>query len=499
MGFEHKNKTTNQTVILEEAVLFENSRPGARGYNLPELDVPHYDYCKKVTSFLRKQKARLPEISEPEVVRHFTRLSTWNYAIDLGIYPLGSCTMKHNPRLNEEVARSAEMCEMHPYDPIQWSQAHLQVMYELQEDLKEITGMSATSLQPCAGAQGEFAGLLLISAYHKNKGRTNRNTIITADTSHGTNPASAALAGYKIIQITTDTDGSLSTEALAAVLNDDVAGLMLTNPNTLGLFEKNIYQISHMLREKDALLYIDGANMNAVLGLSRPGDYGADVIHFNLHKTFTTPHGGGGPGSGPIVVSERLVPFLPTPQVQKTNDGYTLNYNVPKTVGRVKAFYGNFGMFIRAWCYIRSLGAQGLKEVSENAILNANYIKSQLQDILHIPVDGKHLHEIIFNDKNQKESGWDTSKIAKALIDYGIHPPTVHFPLCVKNALMVEPTETETRAEMDRFILAVREILTNSAATLHPQNVARTKIDEVKAAKELKLNYFLGDGKKKKP
>ena len=486
---ENLNNKTGHTIVLEEELLFERSHKGAKGINFSKLDVPNIDINKLFGKNIRKNIARLPELSEPEVVRHFTRLSTWNCAIDLGIYPLGSCTMKHNPRLNEEVARSPEMCEMHPYDPQEWAQAHLQIMFELQEDLAEVTGMPGSSLQPSAGAQGEFTGLLLISAYHRNKGR-NRKTIITADTSHGTNPASAALAGYNIVQVKTGSDGYVTLESVKEVLNDDVAGMMLTNPNTLGLFEKNIAQISKLLHEKDALLYIDGANMNAVLGLSRPGDYGADVIQFNLHKTFTTPHGGGGPGSGPIAVSEKLIPYLPIPRVEKNGTQYLLNYNFSKSIGRVKSFYGNFGMFVRAWCYIKALGGEGLRKVSENAILNANYIKSQLKDTLNIPVDGNHLHEIVFNDKNLKESGWDTSKIAKALIDYGIHPPTVHFPLCVKNAFMVEPTETESKSELDRFVESVKEIVSkNDPSIVYPKRAFREKVDEVKAARELKLKY----------
>ncbi|KAB8038723.1 aminotransferase class V-fold PLP-dependent enzyme [Silvanigrella paludirubra] len=487
------NKKTGQNIVLEEELLFDRSHKGGYGIGLPKLDVPEVNYKKLYNKNLRKNKARLPELSEPEVVRHFTRLSTWNYAIDLGIYPLGSCTMKHNPRLNEEIARSSEICEAHPYDPIEWTQGHLQIMYELQEDLKKVTGMPAVSLQPSAGAQGEFTGLLLISAYHRNKGKI-KKTIITADTSHGTNPASAALAGYNIVQVQTGEDGYVTLDSVKDVLTDDVAAMMLTNPNTLGFFEKNIEQIAKLLHEKDALLYIDGANMNAVLGLSRPGDYGADVIQFNLHKTFTTPHGGGGPGSGPIAVSEKLIPYLPIPRVEEKNGNYHLNYSFSKSIGRVKSFYGNYGMFIRAWCYIKALGGEGLRKVSENAILNANYIKSQLKDVLHIPVDGNHLHEVVFNDKNQKESGWDTSKIAKALIDYGMHPPTVYFPLCVKNALMVEPTETESKDELDRFILSIKEIVTSKdSSVVHPKRAFREKIDEVKAARELKLTYKFKD------
>lgn len=485
---------TTQTVVLEEPLLFERSRPQARGYQAPANDVPAA--LPQHSHLLRTAEPRLPEVSEPEVVRHFTRLSTWNYAIDLGIYPLGSCTMKYNPRFHEHVARGPEICALHPYDPLQWAQGHLQIMYELQEDLKAITGLAGVCLQPSAGAQGEFTGLLLIDAYHKHKGQ-HKKTILTADTSHGTNPASAALAGFHIVQIPTGTSGYIDVEALCAVLTDDVAALMVTNPNTLGFFEKNIREIADKLHQKGALLYIDGANMNAVLGLSRPGDYGADVIQFNLHKTFTTPHGGGGPGSGPIAVSDCLLPFLPIPRLEKQGEtyGWQNATEAPHNIGRVKAFYGNFGMFVRAWCYIRALGAPGLRAVSEDAILNANYIKSQLKDLYHIPVDGPHLHEIVFSDKNTKENGFDTSKIAKALIDKGIHPPTVHFPLCVKNALMIEPTETETRTEMDRFVHAMRTIPTQDAQESYPLNAVRRRIDEVKAARDLNLNWFAGSAR----
>ncbi|MEY2988709.1 MAG: hypothetical protein RJB13_2230, partial [Pseudomonadota bacterium] len=361
---EFLKKTTGHTVVLEEPPSFEISRAGAVAADLPALDVPRAE-PSQIYSRTRAKKARLPELSEPEVIRHFTRMSTWNYAIDLGIYPLGSCTMKYNPRLNEEIARSQELSEAHPYDPLEWSQGHLQVMWELTEDLKGVTGMPGVSLQPAAGAHGELTGLMMVSAYHKSKGRQ-RKTILTADTAHGTNPASAALAGFQIVQIATGADGVIHPEALEAVLNDDVAALMTTNPNTLGIFEKNIRVIADMLHEKDALLYIDGANLNAVLGLSRPGDFGADVIQFNLHKTFSTPHGGGGPGSGPIAVSERLLPFLPVPRLEKSGDKITLVSDAPQSIGRVKAFFGNYGMFIRAWCYIRALGGEGLRAVSEN-------------------------------------------------------------------------------------------------------------------------------------
>jgi glycine dehydrogenase subunit 2 len=479
-------KTTSQTIVLEEGTLFELSRAGARATALGTLDVPQVDVNSYFSASLRKSHNGLPELSEPEVVRHFTRLSTWNYAIDLGIYPLGSCTMKYNPRLNEEVARSAALGDAHPYDPVEWLQGHFQVMHELQEDLKEVTGLPGVSLQPAAGAHGELTGLMMIAEYHRAKGKA-RQVIITADTAHGTNPASAALAGFQIVQVTTGSDGCVNPEAVQAVLNDDVAALMVTNPNTLGVFEKHIKTIADMLHAQGALLYIDGANLNAVLGLARPGDYGADVIQFNLHKTFSTPHGGGGPGSGPIAVSAGLIPFLPVPFLKKTNDVYEMSFDRPQSIGRVKAFYGNFGMFIRAWCYIRALGGSGLRAVSENAILNANYLKSQLRDVLHLPVEAPSLHEVVFNDKNQRDSGLDTTKIAKRLIDYGMHPPTVHFPLCVKNALMMEPTETESISEMNRFVSAFKEVLENPDVANAPTRVPREKVDETKAARELIL------------
>jgi glycine dehydrogenase subunit 2 len=484
-------KSTGHSVVLEEAPSFEISREGAVAVGLPSLDVPRIE-PKSVFAKSRARKARLPELSEPEVMRHFTRMSTWNYAIDLGIYPLGSCTMKYNPRLNEEIARSGELSEAHPYDPPEWSQGHLQVMWELTEDLKGVTGMPGVSLQPAAGAHGELTGLMLVAAYHKSKKR-DRKTILTADTAHGTNPASAALAGFQIVQIATGEDGVIHPDALAAVLNDDVAALMTTNPNTLGIFEKNIQTIANMLHEKDALLYIDGANLNAVLGLSRPGDFGADVIQFNLHKTFSTPHGGGGPGSGPIAVSERLVPFLPTPRLEKQGEKIVLIENTPQSIGRVKAFFGNYGMFIRAWCYIRALGGEGLRQVSENAILNANYMRSQLKDVLHLPVNAPTLHEVVFNDRNQRELNLDTTKMAKRLIDYGMHPMTVHFPLCVKSAIMIEPTETESRSEMDRFVSALKEIIKTPDIEQAPVRVFREKVDETKAARELRLTYKFKD------
>jgi glycine dehydrogenase subunit 2 len=491
---EFLKKSTSQAVLLEEPPLFERSRKGALAANLPELDVPKIDFKKHFGTHARQKQARLPEVSEPEVVRHFTRLSTWNYAIDLGIYPLGSCTMKYNPKLNEEIARSAEVADSHPYDPDEWNQVQLAMMYELEGFIREVTGLPGVSLQPCAGAQGELTGLMLISAYHREKGKV-RKTILTTDSAHGTNPASAALAGFQTLQIPSGADGVLHPDTVAAALTDDVAALMITNPNTLGIFEKHVKEIANILHAKGALLYIDGANLNAVMGIARPGDAGADVIQLNLHKTFSTPHGGGGPGSGPIAVSPLLLPYLPGPKIEKSQDGsFSLQSPGPKSVGRVKAFVGNFGMFARAWCYIRALGGEGLLQVSQNAILNANYIRAKLKPLLHLPIDSPTLHEVVFNDRNARESGLDTTKIAKRLIDYGMHPPTVHFPLCVKNAIMIEPTETESKDELDRFISAMQEIIENPAPELAaPQRVFREKVDETKAARELKLRYDFKD------
>ena len=494
----HRDATTAPNIALEEQTLFEISRPGASGAALPPLDVPELPLAEKAASLVRQQAARLPELSEPEVVRHFTRLSTWNYAIDLGLYPLGSCTMKYNPRVNEAIARSAAICEAHPYDPAQWTQGHLRIMYELAEDLRNVTGMPGVCLMPAAGAQGEFAGLLLIARYHAAKGNQ-KTTIITTDSAHGTNPASAALAGFRIIQVPTGPNGYVEVGDIEAVLDNNVAALMLTNPNTLGIFERNIPKIADMLHARDALLYVDGANLNAILGLVRPGDFGADVMQFNLHKTFSTPHGGGGPGSGPIAVSERLLPFLPAPSVKKdAEDRYALDWSGAgkgDRLGRVKVFYGNFGMFIRAWVYIRALGSEGLHAVSENAVLNANYLKARLRNKLHLPVDGNNLHEVVFNDKNTRDKGFDTGMLAKRLIDYGFHPPTVYFPLCVRNALMIEPTESESLRELDRFVGAVEEILAEMDESLAsdkpvPFRVPRTKVDEVKAARQLRLTHF---------
>ncbi len=485
---EFMNKSTSNGVLLEEPTLFERSRPGARGTSIPTCDVPKINASAKFGNAFRKNTARLPEVSETEVVRHFSRLSTWNYAVDFGIFPLGSCTMKYNPRHNEEIARSGEISNAHPYDPEEWTQGHMAIIHDLTEDLKKILGMEDVSLQACAGAHGEYTGLAMIAAYERSKNR-NRRTILAPDTSHGTNPASAAMAGFRIQQIVTGEDGVLHPDTVRAAMTDDVVCLMITNPNTIGFFEKNVKEFAEILRAKDAFLYIDGANLNAIMGIVRPGDFGCDVIQLNLHKTFSTPHGGGGPGSGPVGVSSRLVPFLPIPRVEKAGNKFVMQYNKPQTIGRVKAFFGNYGVMVRAWAYIKSLGSEGLRAVSENAIINANYLKAKLSNVLAVPLQNANLHEIIFNDNATKVGGLDTTKIAKRLIDYGMHPPTMHFPLCVKNAIMVEPTETEDRTELDRFVNAVKEIVSSGDTGAAPVRVFREKIDEAKAARELKLKY----------
>lgn len=482
------NYNTGHGILLEEATLFERSRSGARGVGLPQLDVPAVDCVAHFGAEFRSEPARLPEVSEPEVVRHFTRLSTWNYSIDLGIFPLGSCTMKHNPRFNEAMARSESVCNCHPYESESWTQGHLQILHEVTEDLKAITGMAGVTLQPAAGAHGEYTGLAMIAAYHRNRGRA-RSVILAPDTSHGTNPASAALAGFRIVPLKTGEDGVLHPEVVRAALTDEVAGLMITNPNTLGVFETHIREIADILHAHDSLLYIDGANLNAIMGIVRPGDFGADVIQLNLHKTFSTPHGGGGPGSGPVGVSERMLPFLPVPWVKKVGERYCFENDAPLSIGRVKSFYGNYGVVVRAWCYIRAMGADGLRRASEDAILNANYLKARLSEYLEIPMGHAHLHEVVFNDKRQRESGLDTTILAKRLIDYGVHPPTMHFPLLVKNAIMIEPTETEELSELDRFIEAIVDVVRAESHPAAPTRVFREKIDEALAARQLKLRH----------
>jgi len=444
--------------VRKELLLFEKSSPGRRGASLPSLSPEEQGRLKLFPKDLRRTlPPPLPELSEPEVVRHFTRLSQWNYSIDTNFYPLGSCTMKYNPKINEEMARLSGWVNSHPYQPEETIQGSLQLLYELEHYLAEITGMDALSLQPAAGAHGELTGILMIRAYHQSRGRP-RSKILIPDTAHGTNPASSTMANYQTIQIKSSTEGRLSPRDVAAAMDDEVAALMLTNPNTLGLFETHIKEICDIVHKKGGLVYCDGANLNAIMGKTRVGDIGVDVLHINLHKTFTTPHGGGGPGAGPVGVKAILKPFLPTPLIEKRGEVFSLNYNQPKSIGKVQAFYGNFGILVRAYTYIREMGPEGLKRVSELAVLNANYIRKKLEGTFDIPFNHDILHEVILSDKTLKGTDVKTLDFAKRIIDYGMHPPTIYFPLVVPGAFMIEPTETESIETLDQFCEAMLSI-----------------------------------------
>ena len=551
-----------------EALVFEKSAPGKRAYKLPPLDVPPVDAAKLLGAAMRETAAELPELSEIEIIRHFTRLSTWNYAIDLGMYPLGSCTMKYNPRVNEFVARIEGLAEAHPYRPESLSQGILEIFDLLQRCLLDITGMDSITLQPAAGAHGEFTGILLTRAWHESRGNP-RHKILIPDSAHGTNPATAAICGYEVENLKSNADGGIDLEALARQVTEDTAALMLTNPSTLGVFENQIHKIADILHAKGALLYMDGANMNALVGKVRPGDFGVDVMHLNLHKTFSTPHGGGGPGSGPVACKKFLEPFLPIPVLVRKQDGPGGNqtdpcpdaqgwesadadptaegcpplfrapffdpvtgervgddevgapgldttgapgpsllgtgearsrgqlhweYNRPHSVGRVRAFYGNTGMFIRALAYILANGPDGLRQTTEDAVLNANYIRKKLEDLYELPYNTPSMHEVVFSDKRQAARGVKTGDLAKRLIDYGFHPYTVSFPLIVPGALMIEPTESESVEELDLFIAAMRAIAkeveeTPELVKTAPHSTRVSRLDEVQAARKPILRW----------
>ncbi len=475
-----------------EGLVFEKSAPGKRAYKMPPLDVPEVDAAALLGDAHRKTPGLLPELSEIEIIRHFTRLSTWNYAIDLGMYPLGSCTMKYNPRVNEFVARIEGLAEAHPYRPESLAQGILEVIDLLQRCLLEITGMEAITLQPAAGAHGEFTGILLVRAWHESQGNPRRKVLIP-DSAHGTNPATAAICGYQVENLKSNAQGGIDLEALARQVDEDTAALMLTNPSTLGVFENEIHKIADILHAKGALLYMDGANMNALVGKVRPGDFGVDVMHLNLHKTFSTPHGGGGPGSGPVACKKFLEPFLPTPVLVEQRSGTGTkchwNYDRPQSVGRVRAFYGNTGMFIRALAYILANGPDGLRQTTEDAVLNANYIRKKLEDLYELPYKTPSMHEVVFSDKRQAAKGVKTGDIAKRLIDYGFHPYTVSFPLIVPGALMIEPTESESVEELDLFIDAMRSIAkeveeTPELVKTAPHSTRVSRLDEVASGAE---------------
>ncbi|NVM25234.1 MAG: aminomethyl-transferring glycine dehydrogenase subunit GcvPB [Desulfobacterales bacterium] len=471
-------------LLLNEPLLWERGGKGRCGFSMPRRDVESFPIEQGLVGAVPD----FPELSEVDVVRHYTRLSQWNFGVDTGMYPLGSCTMKYNPKVNEKYASLPRFAGAHPYLPAQLVQGALRLMYDLERFLAEITGMDATSLQPAAGAQGELAGIMLIHAYLKSKGMK-RSKIIVPDTAHGTNPASSALCGYRPIPVKSNEHGIISPEAVAGVMDEDVAGIMLTNPNTLGLFEENIRKISEIVHGKGGQLYCDGANMNAVMGIVQMGKVGVDVIHLNLHKTFSAPHGGGGPGSGPICVRNHLEPFLPVPRVVKENEAYVLSYDYPQSIGKVHSFYGNFGVMVKAYTYILSMGPEDLKKASQLAVLNANYIKEGLKGVFELPYDRPCMHECVLSDKRQRSYKISTLDIAKRLIDYGFHPPTIYFPLVVQGAIMIEPTETESKETLDEFIEACKSIAKeaeeNPGLLLEaPTRSKVRRLDEVMAARK---------------
>lgn len=440
-------------LILNEPLLIDRGRKGRCGISLPRRDVEFFPVDESMVG----EGPDFPDLSELEVVRHFTRLSTWNFGVDTGLYPLGSCTMKYNPKTNEKQAALPGLAGAHPLLPEALSQGALKMMFDLQNLLAEVTSMDAVSVQPAAGAHGELAGMLIFHAYHQTKGSP-RSKIIVPDTAHGTNPASAALCGYSPVNVKSNERGVLSPETVAAVMDEETAGIMITNPNTLGLFEENIKEIAEIIHAKGGLVYGDGANMNAIMGIVGPGDIGVDVMHLNLHKTFSTPHGGGGPGSGPVCVKKHLEPFLPIPRIVEKNGKYFLDDDFPQSIGRLHGFYGNMGVMIKAYSYILSLGHE-LRKVSELAVLNANYIKERLKDTLHLPYDRPCMHECVFSDKNQAAEKVATLDMAKRLMDYGFHPPTIYFPLVVHGSIMIEPTETECKEDLDIFIESFKQVV----------------------------------------
>jgi glycine dehydrogenase subunit 2 len=487
-------KKVSPHITQNEPLLFELSSPGKKAYQLPELDVPAVDPAEALgAKNVRQEIGGFPEVSEVEVIRHFTRLSTWNYGIDLGLFPLGSCTMKYNPRVNELVARTEGLAWAHPYQPEELSQGCMEVMAALEAALAEITGMDAVTLQPAAGAHGEMTGIFLIRAFLESQGNP-RKKIIIPDSAHGTNPATATMSGYTVANIKSNDQGMLDVAALAAMVDEDTAALMVTNPNTVGVFEENIVKIAGILHAKGAQIYMDGANMNALVGITRPGDFGVDVMHLNLHKTFSTPHGGGGPGAGAVAVKAHLEPYLPTPRMKRVADRWTFDYDRPHTIGKVRSFYGNFGVLVRALAYIMAHGGEGLKRATVDALMNANYIRALLEPYYEMAYKAPSMHECVFSDDLQAKKGVRTGDIAKRLIDYGFHPYTVSFPLIVRGAMMIEPTETEGKRELDLFVDALisiaKEIEDDPQTVLKAPHLTRiSRVDEVTAARKPILRW----------
>lgn len=478
-----------------QSLIFELSKPGRIGYSLPELDVPEVDVASILSQgVIRTEDAELPEVSELDIMRHYTALSNRNHGVDTGFYPLGSCTMKYNPKINEAVARFPGFARVHPLQDESTVQGALEVVYDLQEHLAEITGMPQVTLQPAAGAHGEWTALMMIRAFHEANGDTQRTKVLVPDSAHGTNPASATVAGFDTVTVKSNEKGLVDLEDLKSKVGPDTAALMLTNPNTLGLFEEDILEMAAAVHGVGGKLYYDGANLNAVMSKARPGDMGFDAVHLNLHKTFTGPHGGGGPGSGPVGVTEELAAFMPKPVVQKVDDRFVLNYDVPQSIGRVKPYYGNFGIYLRAYTYIRSMGPDGLKAVTEYAVLNANYMMRRLEPYFDLPYTQHCKHEFVLSGRRQKKLGARTLDMAKRLLDFGYHPPTIYFPLNVEEAMMIEPTETESKETLDNFIEAMiqiaKEVEENPEIVQEaPHTTVIGRLDETKAARKPVLRY----------
>jgi glycine dehydrogenase subunit 2 len=482
-------------ISMDDRLSFEKSKSGRRAVSLPKERFLAADALKDIPkNLLRQTSIGFPEMSEPDIVRHFINLSRKNFSVDTHFYPLGSCTMKYNPKVNEWAAKQEKFTALHPFQSEATTQGMLQILWELEEGLKEISGMDRFTLQPAAGAHGELTGMMLVRAYHASRGGPTRTKVLVPDSSHGTNPASAALFGYHVVEIKSDKHGCVDMEDLKRHLDEHVACLMLTNPNTLGLFEKNILEITKLVHQHGGLLYYDGANLNPLLGIARPGDMGFDIIHINLHKTFSTPHGGGGPGSGPVGVKKHLIPFLPGPLVEQTKQGFQWVPLSPKSIGRVKLFHGNVGVMIRAYAYLKTLGKVGLRKVSEAAILNANYMKEMLKDVFHVATEGPCMHEFVLSLKSFGAQGVHSGDVGKRLLDFGFHAPTVHFPLVVPEALMIEPTETEARETLDLFIEAMKEIALEIATDPEkvktaPHTLPVRRPNDVLAARKPILSY----------
>ncbi|WP_342537389.1 aminomethyl-transferring glycine dehydrogenase subunit GcvPB [Sporosarcina sp. FSL K6-3508] len=478
-----------------QPLIFEMSKAGRVGYSLPELDVPEVDVASILPQpLIRQVDVELPEVAELDIMRHYTALSRRNHGVDSGFYPLGSCTMKYNPKINEAVARFPGFARVHPLQDESTVQGALEVAYDLQEHLAEITGMPAVTLQPAAGAHGEWTALMMIRAFHEANGDTERSKVLVPDSAHGTNPASATVAGFDTVTVKSNDNGLVDLEDLRSKVGSDTAALMLTNPNTLGLFEEDILEMAEIVHGVGGKLYYDGANLNAVMSKARPGDMGFDAVHLNLHKTFTGPHGGGGPGSGPVGVTEELAAFMPKPIIAKKEDRYVLDYDVPQSIGRVKPYYGNFGIYLRAYTYIRTMGPDGLKAVTEYAVLNANYMMRRLEPYFDLPYTQHCKHEFVLSGRRQKKLGVRTLDMAKRLLDFGYHPPTIYFPLNVEEGMMIEPTETESKETLDAFIEAMiqiaKEVEENPEIVQEaPHTTVIGRLDETKAARKPVLRY----------